>query len=53
MFDYSTYNIEGILDTYSLEDILELNDRTEADTLLFLIQHKFVHLPEVLPVDYV
>lgn len=44
--------VESILDTYSLEDILELNDKTEADALYFLLQQEFLELPEVLPLDY-
>lgn len=47
----SLREIEGVLDTYSLEQICELNDCTEADALYFLIQHKFIELPEPRPID--
>jgi hypothetical protein len=43
--------VERVLDTYSLEDILELNDKTEAEVLQFLVNSDFLSLPEVLPVD--
>jgi len=40
-----------VLDTYTLEEIFEINELTEEEVLLFLIEQKFVRLPEVLPVD--
>ena len=43
--------IERVLDTYTLEDILDLNDKTEAEILQFLVNSDFLSLPEVLPVD--
>jgi hypothetical protein len=43
--------IENILDTYSLEEILELNDLTEVDVLYFLVDEEFLILPEPRPVD--
>lgn len=44
-------DLERILDTYSLEEIFELNDLTEVDVVLFLVEQKFLELPEPLPVD--
>lgn len=44
--------IESILDTYTLEAILELNDLTEVDVLCLLIKHKLVELPEPKPLDF-
>jgi len=41
----------SILNTYSLEELLEFNDLTEEDVLDFLLEHKFLVLPEYLPVD--
>ncbi len=41
--------IENILQTYSLEEILELNDLTEADALYFLEKQEFVTLPTPKP----
>lgn len=37
------------LETYSLEEILELNDLTAEDCLEFLVEEGFVELPEVKP----
>lgn len=44
MSEYTDY-----LDTYSLEEILELNDLTAEDCLEFLVEEGFVELPEVKP----
>jgi hypothetical protein len=41
--------VENVLDVYSLEEILELNDLTEVDVLYFLVSEQFVTLPEPLP----
>lgn len=41
--------VEDYLETYSLEEILELNDRTEAETLYFLVDKQFVNLPNPRP----
>lgn len=40
-----------ILETYSLEDILELNDLTPEDCLEYLVEEGFVDLPEILPLE--
>ena len=50
--DFNYREAEKILDTYSLEEILEQNELTEADVLLFLIEEEFVELPEPKPVDF-
>lgn len=39
------------LETYSLEEILELNELTEADALFFMVEEEFLKLPSVKPVD--
>jgi hypothetical protein len=44
-------DVEHILDTYSLEEILELNDLTEEDVLIHLIKFRMVELPDPKPVD--
>jgi len=44
--DYST-----ILDVYSLEEILELNDVTPEEALIFLIEEKFIKLPSIRPLN--
>ncbi len=47
------YNeVESILDVYTLEDILELNDKTEVDVLYFLLEEEFVELPNPKPLEF-
>lgn len=41
--------VESILQTYSLEEILELNELTESDILHFLVEQGFIHLPDPRP----
>lgn len=43
---------EALLETYTLTEILEMNDLTEADALEFLIEEGFIELPEVKPLDF-
>lgn len=43
---------EHILETYSLEEILEYNDLDEADVLRHLLTYSIVDIPEPHPVDY-
>lgn len=42
----------SLLETYSLEELLELNDLTSEDCLEFLVAHKFIHLPEIQPLEF-
>lgn len=42
----------AILDCYSIEDILELNDITLEEALIFLHGEKFVKLPENIPLEF-
>ena len=44
--------IEHLLDTYTLEEIIEYNDLTEADVLFFLVRHRFLELPEIKPLEF-
>lgn len=44
-------HIERMLETYSLDDILELNELTEADILLILYEGGHIELPNPQPVD--
>lgn len=47
-----TLNYIGkVLQTYSFEEILELNELTEEDVLLFLVEEEFLQLPNPKPVD--
>lgn len=47
-----TVTYATILETYSLEDILELNDLTPEDCLEFLVEEGYVDLPEIKPLDF-
>jgi hypothetical protein len=38
-------DIEKVLQTYTLEEILQLNDLEEIDVLYFLVEEKFLTLP--------
>lgn len=42
--------IEKILQTYTLSEILEFNDSSEEDILLFLVSEEFLELPDPEPV---
>lgn len=44
-------DIERALDTYSLDEIFELNGLTEEDVLFFLVEEEFALLPNPRPVD--
>lgn len=46
MTDYGKY-----LETYSLEELYELNDVTEEEILKFLVETEFLVLPTIKPVD--
>lgn len=55
LLDWSIRHISeysAILDTYSIEDILELNDLTTEDLLEFLVEEGFVKLPDIRPLDF-
>jgi hypothetical protein len=41
-----------ILDTYSLEEIFELNSVTEEEALEFLVTQGFLDLPELKPLEF-
>lgn len=42
---------ERVLETYSLEDILEWNDITPEELLEMLVNMELIHIPEPKPVD--
>jgi hypothetical protein len=47
------YNhIEKILQIYTLEEVLELNDLTPEDALLFMSEQEFIKLPNPEPLDF-
>jgi len=41
-----------LLEVYTLEEILEQNDKTEEDCLEFLIEENFIKLPSIKPLDF-
>jgi len=49
--DLSLVDCAKILEVYTLEEIFEINEIPEEEVLLFLLEQKFIRLPEVLPVD--
>jgi hypothetical protein len=48
----SLREIDNVLQTYELSDILELNELTEADLLLFVVEQGFLKLPNPEPLDF-
>lgn len=42
----------AILDVYSLEDILELNDLTLEEALIYLHEEGYLKLPSIKPLDF-
>jgi hypothetical protein len=42
----------AILDCYSITDILELNDKTEEELLIFLHEEGYVKLPLIKPLEF-
>lgn len=49
MTDYT--EVEHLLGTYTLDEILELNEITEEELLYFLLEEKFVDIPDPRPID--
>lgn len=45
-------NYAAVLETYSLSELLELNDVTEEDILEFLVESKILDLPELTPLEF-
>ena len=45
-------NYATLLETYSLEEILELNDLTAEECLEFLVDEGYIDLPEIKPLDF-
>lgn len=49
---YSEFNkYERILQTYSLDEILEENEVTQERVLQFLVEWGIIELPQIKPVD--
>ena len=43
---------DSILEVYSLEEILEMNDLTTEEVLQFLVEQKIVEVPDPRPLDF-
>lgn len=50
--DSRCLNYVAILDAYSLEEILELNDITNEEALDYLVTQGFIELPRIKPLDF-
>lgn len=48
-FEYEIEKAEEVLNDYTLEQILEDNDKTEAEVLAYLTFYGFLDYPETLP----
>jgi len=42
----------SLLETYTLEEILEINDLTPEECLEYLVEGKLIHIPEVIPLEF-
>lgn len=45
-------NYAAILETYSLAELIELNDIDEEDILRILIEAHVLQVPEILPLEF-
>jgi len=44
--------ISTILETYTLPEIIELNDMTEEEVLEYLVVHNVIKLPDIQPLEF-
>jgi hypothetical protein len=42
----------AILTCYSITELLELNDKTEEELLIFLVEEGYIRLPDVQPLEF-
>jgi hypothetical protein len=42
----------AILTVYSLTELLELNDKTEEELLIFLVEEGYFTLPDIQPLEF-
>ena len=47
-----TVTYSTILESYTLEEILELNDLTPEDCLEYLVEENYLKLPSIKPLDF-
>jgi hypothetical protein len=45
-------NYDTLLNVYTLEELLELNDKTTEECLEFLVEEKYIKLPTIKPLDF-
>jgi hypothetical protein len=45
-------NYSTVLEAYSLQELIELNDKTEEECLEYLVETRYIKLPEVLPIEF-
>jgi hypothetical protein len=41
-----------LLETYTLSEIIELNDLTDEEVLEYLVAHKIIRLPDITPLEF-
>lgn len=41
-----------LLETYTLSEIIELNDLTDEEVLEYLVGHKIIKLPDIKPLEF-
>lgn len=41
-----------LLETYTLSEIIELNDLTDEEVLEYLVVHKIIKLPDIKPLEF-
>ena len=44
--------VATLLETYTLSEILELNDITDEEVLEYLVEQRIIDLPPVKPLDF-
>ena len=49
LFIVNLEKIENYLETYTLEEVIEANDLSTAEVLLFLLEEEFLYLPDPEP----
>jgi hypothetical protein len=42
----------AILEVYSLEELLELNDMTTEELLIYLVEERVLTLPKIKPLEF-
>lgn len=45
-------SVAAILETYTLSELIELNDLTEEEVLEYLVAHGILRLPMIQPLEF-